>query len=289
MRLASFLISIAVAVAAYPAGPLGATGLYADLHSFFSPDDSARALVVIRQSECDLGTRQASLLAGDLLIRPRSRFEVRIGLRFPAIRDHGGLRYGVGDLMLHATARITGDSTSVSGLFVRADARIPTGSEALRPFSNASFEGEGGLEALSLRPFSNASFEGEGGLEARLVSRAFAARAAGIYSLAVADRQTANFTNDGHFTLAASIRLGPPTVGSIGVSAFYTRFDNGEERNMYALSVGRDLSPQLLFELSGALEAGSAGSRVFDSCISVSLAYRFPPRSAAPRAESTEP
>jgi hypothetical protein len=172
--------------------------------------------------------------------------------------------------MLHATARITGDSTSVSGLFARADARIPTGSESLRPFSNASFEGEGGLEA-------------------RLVSRAFAARAAGIYSLAVADRQTANFTNDGHFTLAASIRLGPPTVGSIGVSAFYTRFDNGEERNMYALSVGRDLSPQLLFELSGALEAGSAGSRVFDSCISVSLAYRFPPRPAAPRAESTEP
>ena len=83
MRLASFLILVAAAAAAYPAGPLGATGLYTDPHSFFSPIDSTRALVVIRQSECDLGSRRASLLAGDLMIRPRPRFEIRIGLQFP--------------------------------------------------------------------------------------------------------------------------------------------------------------------------------------------------------------
>ena len=270
MRLASFLISVAVAVAAYPAGPLGATGLYTDLHSFFSPSDSTRALVVIRQSECDLGTRRASLLTGDLLIRPRPRFEIRIGLQFPAVRDHAGIRYGVGDLMLHASARIAGDSARASGLFARADARIPTGSDALRPFSDASFEGEGGLEA-------------------RFTARAFAVRAVGLYTLAVANRETADFANDGHFTLAASIGAGLPSLGSIGISAFFVRFDNGEERNMYALSLGRELSPQLLFELSGAVETGSAGSRVFDSCVSASLAYRFPPRPPAPRPDSIKP
>jgi hypothetical protein len=270
VRLASFLISVAVAVAAYPAGPLGATGLYTDLHSFFSAGDSTRALVVIRQSECDLGTRQASLLTGDLWIRPRPRFEIRIGLQFPAILDHAGIRYGVGDLMLHLSARIAGDSARVSGLFARADARIPTGSEALRPFSDASFEAEGGLEAC-------------------FMARAFTARAVGLYTLAAANRQTADFANDGHFTLAVLIGAGLSTFGSIGISAYFVRFDSGEERNMCALSLGRELSPQLLFELSGAVEVGSAGSRVFDSCVSACLAYRFPPRPPGPRPDTTKP
>jgi hypothetical protein len=269
VRLASFLISFAVAAAACPAGPAGATGLYTDLSSFFSASDTTRALVVVRQSECDLGSRQASLLTGDLQIRPRPRFEIRIGLQFPAIRDHAGIRYGVGDLMLRATARVAGDSAHASGLFARADARIPTGSGALSPFSEASFEGEAGLEA-------------------RLSARGFALRAAGIYTLAVANRHTADFANDGHFTLAASIGAGFPAFGSIALSAFFVRFDDGEERNMCALSLGRELSPQLLFEISGAAEAGSGGSRIFDSCVSVSLAYRFPPRALASRPDSTK-
>jgi hypothetical protein len=270
VRLASFLISVAVAVAAYPAGPLGATGLYTDPHSFFFPIDSTRAIVVIRQSEFDLGPRRASLLSGDLLIRPRPRFEVRIGLRFPALRDHTGIRYGVGDLMLLTTARIAGDSTGASGLFARADAWIPTGSDALRPFSDASFESDGGLEA-------------------RFTARSFSARAVGLYSLAVGNRRTADFSNEEHITLAASIGAKMPFAASVETSAFYMRFDDGEEREMYAVSLARELSPLLLFELSGAVEAGSAGSRVFDSSVSVSFAYRFPPRQTAPRPDSTNP
>lgn len=270
MRLASFLISVAIAVAAYPAGPLGATGLYTDLRSYFSASDSSRALVVLRQSECDLGTGRASLLVGDLLIHPRPRFEIRIGIQFPAVRDNEGIRYGVGDLMLHASARLAGDSASASGLFARADARIPTGSDALRPFSDASFEGEAGFEA-------------------RFVTRAYAVKAAAVYTLSSEDRQTVDFTNSEHFTLAASIDAGLSSVASFGASAFFVRFDNGEERQMFAISLGRELSPQLLFELAGAFETGSAGSRVFDSCFSASFVYRFPPRSSAPPADSTKP
>ncbi len=270
MRLASFLILAAAAAAVFPPGPLGATGLYTDPHSFFSPSDSTRALVVIRQSEFDLGTRRASLLAGDLLIRPRPRFEIRIGLQFPAVRDRAGIRYGVGDLMLRAYARLAGDSAAASGLFARADARIPTGSDALRPFSDASFESEAGLEA-------------------RFVTRGFAVKAAGLYSIAVKNRQTADFANDEHFTLAASIGAGLPALGSFDASVFFIRFDSGEERNIYALSLGREISPRLLLELSGALEEGTAASRVFDSSVLASFAYRFPPRPRAARPDSTNP
>lgn len=270
MRLASFLIFAAVAAAALPAGPLGATGLYNDPYSFFAPGDSTRALVVIRQSECDLGARRASVLAGDLMIRPRPRFEIRIGLQFPALREAAGIRYGAGDLMLRACARIAGDSAGASGLFARADARIPTGSDALRPFSDASFESEAGLEA-------------------RFVTRGFAVRAAGLYTIALENRRTADFANDEHFTLAASIGAGLSALGSVGVAAFFVRFDDGEERSVYAVSLARELSPRLLFELAGALEEGSAASRVFDSSVSASFAYRFPPRPPAPGPDSIKP
>lgn len=270
MRIASFLILVAVAAAAYPPGPLGATGLYTDLHSFFSAGDSTRAIVVIRQSECDLGATKASLLAVDLLIRPRRRFEVRIGLQFPALRVSSGIRYGVGDVTLDGLARIAGDSVGASGLFARADARIPTGSDALRPFSDASLEGEGGLEA-------------------RLVARAFTANAVGLYTIVVKDRNTPEFANGGHFTLAASIGAEMRSVGFVRASAFFVRFDGGEERNMYALSIGRELSTQLRFELAGAVESGIAASRVFDSCVSASLAYRFPPRPPGQPPASTGP
>jgi hypothetical protein len=270
VRLASFLIAVAVAMAAYTAGPVAAAGLYTDLPSFFSAIDSTRVLVVVRQSECDLGAARASLLSGDLLIHPRPRFDVRAGLRFPAIRDRAGIRYGIGDLMLQATARITGDSVSTSGIFLRAGARIPTGSDAVRPFSDAAFEGEGGLEL-------------------RLAARSFAVRAAGLRSFATPDRSSADFSNGGHFTFAASVSAGPPDLGSLGIYAMYIRFDTGDERSVYAGTLGRELSPQLLLELSGVFETGAAAARVFDSCVSVSLAYRFPPLPPAPRPATTEP
>jgi hypothetical protein len=270
VRLASFLIAVAVATAACPAGPLGAAGLYTDLPSFFSPIDSARVLVVVRQSECDLGADRASLLAADLLIHPRPRYDVRAGLRFPAIRDPDGVRYGVGDLMLQATARVTGDSVGTSGVFLRAGARIPTGSDALSPFSDAAFEGEGGIEL-------------------RFAVRSFAVRAAGLRSLATPDRSSAGFSNGGHFTIAASVSAGPPNLGSLGVYAMYVHFDTGDDRSVYAGTLGRELSPQLLLELSGAFEAGAAAARVFDSCLSVSLTYRFPPLPPAPRSATAEP
>jgi hypothetical protein len=261
------------AAAALSVAPVGAAGFYCDPHSFFRvipPSDSTRALIVIRQSECDFGPRRGSLLTGDFHIRPRSRIDVRIGLQFPAVRDTAGIRYGFGDLMLHAAARVAGDSAGAARLFVRADARIPTGS-------------------ASLRPFSDATLEGEGGIEARLAARGLDVSAAALYTIVPAERDDEDFVNDGHFTIAASIGARLPASISIDCSAFFIRFDNGEERTQYALSLGCALSKQLRFELGGAAETGETASRAFDSSFSAALAYRFPAPRSAPRSDSTNP
>lgn len=272
MRLASFLILIAAA-AALPVAPVGATGFYFDPHSFFRaipPSDSTRALIVIRHTECDLGGSRGSLLTGDIHLRPRPRIEARIGFQFPSVRDAAGIRYGIGDLMLHANARVAGDSAGAARLFVRADARIPTGS-------------------ASLRPFSDASLEGEGGVEARLTARGLDVCAVALYTLIPADRDDPDFVNDAHFTLAASIGARLPASISIDCSAFFIGFDNGEDRTQYAVSLGCALSPRLLLELGAAAETGDAASRAFDSSYSAALAYRFPPLRSAPRSGSTNP
>ena len=273
MRFASFLISIAIAGIVSSAGPAGATGFCFDPHSFFSvssPGDSTTAVIVIRHSECDLGARQASLLTGDLLLRRGPRYEFLIEQQFPAVRDREGIRYGVGDMLLRATARITGDSADVSGLFLRADARIPTGTPALRPFSDALFEAEGGLEA-------------------RFATRGFDVRAAALYTLVPAERRTADFANDAHYTLAASAGAGVAAAARVDVSAFLLGYDGGETRHLFAGSIGRGLSPQLRFDLAAAAESGDAGSRVFETSVSASLTYRFPPGKPAPGADSSQP
>ncbi len=271
MRLASFLILLAAA-AALSVAPAGATGFYFDPHSFFRAipaSDSTRAIIVIRHSECDLGDPRGSLLTGDILMRPRSRIEVRIGLQFPSVRDTAGVRYGFGDLMLHANARVAGDSAGASMLFARADMRIPTGSSAYRPYSDALLEGEGGIEA-------------------RLAVRGFDVSAAALYTLVAAEREEEAFVNDGHFTLAAAVGARLPASISVGCSAFFIGFDNGEKRTQYALSIGCALSPRLLLELGAAAEAGEAASRAFDSSFSAALAYRFPPPRSSPASDSTK-
>jgi hypothetical protein len=269
LRLASFLIPVTIGSTALLAGPLCATGLYPDPVSFFSRPDSARVLA-ISQTECDLGAWRASLLTGALTIRPAPRFEVRLDLQLPAVRRRGEIVYGVGDMLLRAIARIAGDSLNTSGLFLRADVRIPSGSQGLRPFSDGAFEGEAGLEA-------------------RLVEREFAVRGAALYTLAGDRRDAEDFTNDSHLTLAASISVPVPGIASAGASAFFMRFDNGDTRSIFLVSLRRPLSEQLALELAGAIEAGDESARAFDSCVSVSFAYRLPVPQPAPRADSSQP
>lgn len=268
MRLASFLISVLLSAAAFPAGPIGATGLYDDLPSFFSKRDSVRTLT-IRQAECDLGSFRAGLLTAALTVRPATTFEVRLDLQFPAVQKPGGTVYGMGDMLLRTVARITGDSLSASGLFLRADLRIPSGSRALRPFSNATLQGDMGVEV-------------------RFVESGLTLRGAALYGFGGEARRDADFEDNRHMTLAASAGMNLPNVATLEVASFLLGFENGDTRSMHFLSIARDLSPQLLFELAGAFEAANE-ARVFNSSVSASFTYRFPPRTPAPKADSDQP
>jgi len=256
VRHASFLISIIiVASVAVPARPAGATGLFDDLPSFFSRPDTARALFV-RQTECDFGERHASLLTGGLTVRPAARIEVRFDVQFPTVQSASEIEYGLGDILLRTAARLGGDSLNTSGLFLRADLRIPSGSTGLRPFSDASFEGGVGLEA-------------------RVVGPGFALQGAALYTLADKKPHGEDFTNDAHATAAASISVMVWSAVSVRSSAYLVRYDGGDTRNMFLLSLECALSAGLALEIAGAFEAGNEAARVFDSCASVSLTYRF--------------
>lgn len=269
MRFASFLIPSTIGSAVLLAGPLCATGLHNDLPSFFSRPDSARVFTV-RQAELDLGTSRASLLTGAFMTRPAPRYEVRLDLQFPAVRRREEVSYGVGDMMVHGAARIIGDTLNVSGLFLRADLRIPSGSKGLRPFSNGAFECEAGLEA-------------------RRSERGFAVRGAVLYTVASDRQDTESFTNDAHLTAAASVEFPVPRVVSVGASVFVIGYDNADIRSMLLLSLRRALSEQIVFEFAGGIEAGDESARVFDSCVSISFACRFPVSRPAPNPGSSQP
>ena len=269
MRLASFLISTIIGSAVFPAGPLGATGLYDDLPSFFSMPDTARVLF-IRHTECDLGGWRASLLTGGFTVRPARRFELRFDLQFPAVRRPHEIAYGVGDMLLRTATRISGDTLNASGLFLRFDLRIPSGSKGLRPFSNGSFEGEAGLEV-------------------RVARGAFAVQGALLHTLAGETSHGTDFVNERHFTLAASVGIPVPRVLTMRVSAFFMGFNGGDARSVFLLSIERELSRQLVLALTGAFETGNEGARAFDSCASIAFMYRFPPRPVTPPPDSDQP
>lgn len=268
MRFTSFLICFVVAATALAAGRAGATGLYDDLPSFFSAGDSVRTLA-FRQSECDLGAYSASLLTGALAMRPAQRFEVRLDIQFPVVQKPNGTSYGMGDMMLRTTARIVGDTLDSSGLFFRGDLRIPSGSEVFRPFSNASLEGDAGFEV-------------------RFTKSGIAVRGAALYTVGGESLHEKGFSNDRRVTIGASAGVCVPRIASLKAASFFMRYDNGDERNMYLLSIDRDISPRIMLELAGALEAADEGARIFDSSVSFTLTYRLPPHRSQPKADTPQ-
>jgi hypothetical protein len=258
-------MSIVIAALAGSAAPLGAIGLYDDLPSFFSTGDTVRTLS-FRQTECNLAGERASLLTGALALRPAPRYDVLLDCMFPAVRDD----YGMGDMLVRATARLWGDTLNTSGLFFRGNLRVPSGSKALRPFSNAALQGEGGLEV-------------------RFMRHGVAFQAAAVYTLSGESVHGTDFSDDRHATLAASAGIDLPAAGMVKAAAFLMNYHGGGTRNVYLLSLDRGLSPQLAIGIAGEIEAGAAADRVFDSTVSILFTYRLPPHRPSPKPESGVP
>ena len=269
MRFVSSLCSIIIIASVHLPGALRATGLYEDAPSFFAAADTTRTRLIIRHTELERGSWRASLIAGELDFRMGRRYVVRFGFEFPALRGNREVEYGMGDIRLRAAARIFGDTLDTTGLFFRSDVRIPTGAKKLRPFCNASLDGGAGFEVRAAR--------GE-----------FAARGAVLYTLAGERLAGTDFENDNAVTLAASLSLPIPKVASVTAVACFVRFDGGARREVFQCSLNRNLSPPLVLGIDGVVETGTERERIFDSSITVSLAYRFPPRALPASRKSDE-
>jgi hypothetical protein len=269
LKSASFLIFILLICSVIPFAAPGATGLYDDFPAFFAPVDSVR-LICLRQTECDLGGARASLLTGEFTTRHAGRFDARLALSLPAVRRSGEIDYGMGDVMLRGSMRLWGDTLNVSGLYLRVDLRIPTGSKNFWPFSNGSVDADAGLEA-------------------RAIGHGFVARGAVLYSIAREKTAEEGFENPPHLTAAASVTVPIPRVAAVGASAFFVRFSDGGTREIALLTLARDLSSQLAIELAGVFETGSESDRVFDAGVALALRFRFPPRLPLPRPDSNLP
>jgi hypothetical protein len=238
--------------------PISAIGLYEDPASFFAPADSARTRLIVRQAELEADAWRASLVSGEFDARVGRRYSMRFGFGFPALRQHGEIDYGIGDLRLRATARVVGDTLGASGLFLRSDLRIPTGAEGLRPFCAASLDGGAGIEMRATR--------GEWGVHA-----------AALYTLVGVRRIEPDFRNDHNLALAASIDAPIPGIASASAAAFVVRYNGGGSREIFLGALRRMLmSRRVVLGVEAAAETGTVAERVFNSSVSVSITYRLP-------------
>jgi hypothetical protein len=234
-----------------------ATGLYADYTSFFSPADTVHKALVFKQTDIQRDAGRAAILAAELSLRPRPRILLRMLAPFPTMRIDGSYEYGIGDGMVRAEVRISGDSLNASGIFLVSDARLPMGAKSFRPLSYGSLDGGAGLELRQNTLF-------------------FRFRLASTYTL-VGDRvKVGSFIHDNFLTLGFSVETELPRGTSISFEGFGLLFRGGEKREMYALSLKKSLSESVEVVMGGVLEAGTDEERVYNSQISLAVRYLFP-------------
>jgi hypothetical protein len=237
--------------------PLQAKGLYLDLPGFFSIADTSRTLVTIRHADLQRDEGRASIVSGELAIRPMNRVRVQLGLLYPNIQRDRRIVHGVGDGLIHATARVYGDTLGASGFFLRGDARIPIGSGGLRPLSFGSMDG--GL-----------------GVEFRQRTTLLSLRLVATYTLVDLRIKEGPFTHRNFLLTGYAVDFPFGDRTSIRFSGFYARFRGGGSREAYLVTVRYRISDALDLCTSGMLEAGSDGNRVLNSLLAFSVTSRFP-------------
>lgn len=260
------LFAAAILTAVASATP-SAAGLFDDPRAYIALIDTARTVVSVSQTEFELETGGASLLAVEARFRKGSRTRIALAAQFAAVRAPGGIASGMGDCSATALVRLAGDSLDAAGLYLTASCRAPTGSRTLAPFSHASLDG---------------SF----GCEARGRISALAARAVARYTLVGERSGSGSRAHDRHATIAGSISLALPRVGSAGACAAWTGYNGGSSRRSLCLSLAAELSEAFALILAAAAETGSGDFAAYERMAGVSIAYRFP-RGAAVPAPST--
>lgn len=254
--LAAALIAALVILPA--PSPVRGTGLYSNLPWWFAPVDTARARILAGQTWIRTEQDDASMLTFETGIRTGSRTSVRIQLMYPVIRRAGGFEHGFGDALLFGEVRAAGDTLGRSGLFLQGVARIPSGSDAMWPYSLESLDGGAGFEARRLSDLFDIRLSATGVLAGRRI-------------------RDGDHRHENYALFAAALGIRPMEAAGVTLSAFSQVFRGGGYREVYLLELVVSPSRQFDLRLSGGLDSGDAAERVFNSIVQLTVVFRFPP------------
>lgn len=261
--------------------PVHATGLYLDLPAYFSPVDTAGIEMTARHTDLQRAQGHASVFSGELALRPRRRLHARLVLHYPALERGADITSAVGDGIIHGTYRLTGDTLDVNGMFLRGYVRLPLGPKRMPPFSYGSLDAGVGFEfrmeteMFRVRCAETYTLVGE-----RRKAVITTARDSLYYPLSVSggSPDAAVFNHRNFFLLAVGFDIDVREGTTFGFAGYSFRYRGGDAREVYLLTIRHRLSRELELCLNGGLDSGDEHERVFDSLLSVSLAYRFLPR-----------
>jgi len=268
-RISCRLFSSAVLLCLLRSSAATGTGLYLDLPAWFQPADTAGTELTAGQTWLESDRADAMVLGLGVSFNPGQRTSVKLGIIYPAIHLKGGFKHGFGDGSVSAATRIKGDSLNTSGLFLRWDVRIPSGSGALEPFS---FRSAGGIY-----PDVGAGFE------FRKETSYLKFRSSATWTRVGQKNEGDGLVNVDYLLVGALVGIKAGGSTELQGSAFAVDFDGSGHRECFLLGLTRKLSGGLDLTMTGGIESGGRRDRIFDSSISVFFKCRFP--AAAPAGE----
>ncbi len=261
--------------------PVHATGLYLDLPAYFSTVDTAGIELSVRHTDLQRAEGRASVFSGEFALWPRQRFHTRFVLHYTALERGAEITNAVGDGIIHGTYRLTGDTLDVNGMYLRGYARLPLGPKRMSPFSYGSldvgvgFEFRLDTEMFRVRCSQSYTLVGE---RRKPVIAAANDSLSYPLSISVSSPDAAVFNHRNFFLLAVGFDIDMREGTTFSFASYSFRFRGGDAREVYLVTIRHRLSRELELCLNGGLDAGEERERVFDSLLSISLAYRFLPR-----------
>ncbi len=256
--------------------PLRSDGLYNDYPSWFSAADTGGVVLGLGHLllQCEYQDVSAAAVRIGGMLNERS--SVRLSMLYPVIRRPGNYSHGFSDLLVSSSIRILGDSLNISGLFLRSDFRIPIGSNALRPFSFRSSSG-------GIYP------DAGGGLEVRKEADFFRVKGTITHTIVGQKEEEGDLINTNYSLLALFLEFDLAGSISLQSSVFARKSSGSGYRETYIFSVSKRFSEKLAMIISGGLDSGDDGERIFDSLLSIYFSYSFPAGNKADEQDEPPP
>jgi hypothetical protein len=211
----------------------------------------------------------ASIIGLSIPFHFNARTSGQVGILYPVIHLTGGYKHGFADGALSFLTRVYGDSTNISGIFLRGDIRVPVGSGSLKPFSFRSSDG-------GIYPDLG------GGLEFRAENSMVKFRSTAAYTFSGQKDDTGEIVTTDYSMLSGRVEFAISNRTSFTGSVFVIDFDGPGYRECYLLGLRYEMSDKMTIIFTGGIDAGSEGDRVFDSLASVLFDFDFSPSDDSP-------